>query len=135
MHDFFLKAFDYANAVILIYFIAANTVYTFLMFVSLYTVTLHSRFSGHYGHEEIANSPVSPPVTLIVPAFNEESGIVGTVMSLLDLNYPEKEIIVVDDGSTDKTLSSLISAFGLAPMSFVYRPQLQAKPPLSYYHN
>jgi len=135
MHDFLLKAFDYANAVILMYFVAANSVYTLLMFLSLYTVTIHARFAGHYGHEEIANSPVSPPVALIVPAFNEEGGIVQTVMSLLDLNYPEKEIIVIDDGSTDNTLRNLIAAFGLMPMSFVYRPQLPAKPPMAFYHN
>src|SRR3977135_2346613 len=101
MHDLMLKVFDYANAVILLYFIAANAVYTLLMVISLYSVTLHAKFAGHYGHEDIANSPVAPPVALIIPAFNEESGIVGTVMSVLDLNYPEKEIIVIDDGSTD----------------------------------
>jgi len=135
VHSFLLKAFDYANAVILLYFIGANSVYTLLMFLSLYTVTLHSRFSGHYGHEEIADSPVAPPVALIVPAFNEEGGIVQTVMSLLELTYPEKEIIVVDDGSNDRTLRRLISAFRLTPMSFIYRPQLAAKPPMAFYHN
>jgi cellulose synthase/poly-beta-1,6-N-acetylglucosamine synthase-like glycosyltransferase len=44
-----------------------------------------------------------PPVTIIVPVFNEETVIVGALRSLLELRYPSIEIIVVDDGSTDRT--------------------------------
>src|SRR5215475_4667911 len=44
-----------------------------------------------------------PPVTIIVPVFNEESVIIGALRSLLVLRYPSIEIIVVDDGSTDRT--------------------------------
>ena len=78
------------------------------MAVSLYAVTVHAKFAGHYGHEEMADSPVTPPVALVVPAFNEEGGIVQMVASLIELNYPEKEIIVVDDGSTDQSVPRLL---------------------------
>ncbi len=44
-----------------------------------------------------------PPVTVIVPAYNEEAGIAATVRSLAASDYPELEVIVVDDGSTDGT--------------------------------
>src|SRR5690349_15190125 len=44
-----------------------------------------------------------PPVTLIVPVYNEEQVIVGAMQSLLALRYPRFEVIVVDDGSTDRT--------------------------------
>ncbi len=135
MHSFILKLFDYANAIILLYFIAANVIYTILMLVSLYSVTLHSRLAGHYGHDHLAASPVTPPVALIVPAFNEQDGIVQTVMSLFDLNYPEKEIIVVDDGSTDSTLNRLIESFQLLPLDLVYRPVLQARHPYALYYS
>src|SRR5512146_545402 len=135
MQEFFLKVFDYANAIILLYAIGANAMYTLLMIASLYTVTMHSKLAGHYGHDEIARSPVTPPVALVVPAFNEEGGIVQTVLSLLDLNYPAKEIIVVDDGSTDGTLLSLISHFELTAMSLAYRPSIKAKQPIAFYHN
>lgn len=45
-----------------------------------------------------------PPVTIIVPVFNEEAVIAPAIRSLLELRYPEFHVIVVDDGSTDRTL-------------------------------
>jgi len=45
-----------------------------------------------------------PKISIIVPAYNEEVTIKSCIQSLLDLDYPDYEIIVVDDGSTDKTL-------------------------------
>lgn len=44
-----------------------------------------------------------PPVTLIVPAYNEGPVIQSAIRSLLDLDYPSYEILVVDDGSSDDT--------------------------------
>jgi peptidoglycan-N-acetylglucosamine deacetylase len=44
-----------------------------------------------------------PLITIIVPAYNEESGIQRTIDSLIEADYPHKQIIVVDDGSTDQT--------------------------------
>ncbi len=47
-----------------------------------------------------------PLVTVIAPAYNEEKAIGKTIDALLKLSYPNKEIIIVDDGSTDKTLET-----------------------------
>ncbi|MGP3949066.1 bifunctional polysaccharide deacetylase/glycosyltransferase family 2 protein [Streptomyces sp. 7N604] len=46
---------------------------------------------------------VNEPVTVLVPAYNEEAGIEGTVRSLLASTHPYLQIIVIDDGSTDRT--------------------------------
>ncbi len=61
--------------------------------------------------QEIENSP---EVTILVPAFNEEKVIVHTVSSLLNLEYPRFSIIVIDDGSTDRTSKNLVEAFGMS---------------------
>ena len=53
------------------------------------------------------------PVTVIVPAYNEEITVTDTVKSLLDLEYRAYEIIVVDDGSEDGTSDSLINEFSM----------------------
>lgn len=68
-----------------------------------------------------------PPISVIVPAYNEEGTIASTIHSLLQLNYPEFEIIVVNDGSKDGTLKAAIEAFGLQEFREVHRPNLQTR--------
>ena len=49
----------------------------------------------------------APPVSIIVPAYNEEVGIAAAVASLAASDYPDFEIVVVDDGSTDRTAEAV----------------------------
>lgn len=51
-----------------------------------------------------ARNDVYPKISLVVPAYNEEKTIRSCIKSLISLNYPDYEVIVVDDGSTDRTL-------------------------------
>ena len=60
-------------------------------------------------------SGFEPPVSLLVPAYNEEATIASSVKSLLQLDYPEFEVVVVNDGSKDGTLEALQQAFDLEP--------------------
>lgn len=127
--------FDYLNSVILVYFLASAAVYTALMLVSLYTVTLHSRVARRLGYGNLSDSPVTPPVTLIIAAYNEQEAIVTTTAAMLALNYPEKEVIVVDDGSTDHSVQRLVQHFKLERVERVYREVLPAKRPFVFYLN
>ena len=58
---------------------------------------------------------LSPPVSVIAPAYNEELSIVDSVRALLALQYPRHEVIVVNDGSSDATLQRMIDAFAMVP--------------------
>jgi cellulose synthase/poly-beta-1,6-N-acetylglucosamine synthase-like glycosyltransferase len=69
-----------------------------------------------------------PPITLIAPAFNEAATIVESVRSLLAVEYPSFEIVVVNDGSRDATLQLLIEAFELAPISRSYELSAPCQP-------
>ena len=83
----------------------------------------------HDRAEDLASLAVSRftiPVSVIVPALNDERMIVASVESLLQLNYPEFEVIVVSDGSTDRTMDRLREAFEIQPREIFYRKRLPA---------
>ena len=69
----------------------------------------------------LGESRFTIPVSVIVAAYNEETAIVSTVESLLGLEYPEFEVIAVNDGSGDGTLDRLIEAFELEPYQVFVR--------------
>ena len=135
MHESLARFFHYADLVFITYFVVANLVYTGLMVLSLYSVSLHAKYASRKPYSELADSPVTPPVAVVIAAYNEEATILDTVLCVLSLNYLEKEIIVVDDGSTDGTLDRLIERFRLKRMDLIYRDQLNTGAPLAFYHN
>ncbi len=68
------------------------------------------------------------PITIVVPAYNEEITVVETVKSLLQLDYRLYEIIVVDDGSKDNTSLEVINAFSMHPVQRPIRRQIECQP-------
>lgn len=73
------------------------------------------------------------PISIIVPAYNEEVTIIDTIESLLNLDYKIYEIIVVDDGSSDKTSKKVIKHYNLQQVDKVVRNRLNTKKVLAYY--
>jgi len=133
--DLLYRVFHVANVTFLLYFLIANLFYTFLMVISLYVVSMQTKSAARREFEGLSSSPVTPPIAIIVPAYNEEQVIVQTVLSLLDADYPAKEIIVVDDGSTDETLERLASRFSLVRMDLIYREHVPTSLPVAMYRS
>lgn len=76
-----------------------------------------------------------PSISIVAPAFNEEKTIVASVRSLLNLRYPNYEVIVVNDGSHDDTLRRLIETFHLIRSDYYYTISLPTSPIRGIYRN
>ena len=78
-------------------------------------------------------SKLTPGVSILVPAYNEESTVIDSIKSLLLINYPKFEIIVINDGSTDNTLDALTREFNLKSIYHVIRTKIKTKLIKRYY--
>jgi cellulose synthase/poly-beta-1,6-N-acetylglucosamine synthase-like glycosyltransferase len=76
-----------------------------------------------------------PSVSIIAPAYNEEMTIIESANSLLNLKYPDYELVVVNDGSKDNTLRTLIEHFDLKKTDFSYQERLKHYPIRGIYTN
>jgi cellulose synthase/poly-beta-1,6-N-acetylglucosamine synthase-like glycosyltransferase len=109
------------------YMLALNANYTLFLVLGWREVSDYVRRRPLRDYELVAASPLSSAVSLLVPAHNEERVIVESVRSLLQLEYPTFEVVVVNDGSTDETLAILDRAFDLVPVERVPRARLRTK--------
>jgi cellulose synthase/poly-beta-1,6-N-acetylglucosamine synthase-like glycosyltransferase len=107
--------------VFLAYYVLVYGAYALLVIVGAARLRTHRLGVRHGEFQRIADSPLSMPFTVIIPAYNEELVIVNTVLAALALRYPEHEVIVVNDGSKDRTLAVLVERFGLLPSPRVPR--------------
>ncbi|GAB2854161.1 glycosyltransferase [Pseudoduganella ginsengisoli] len=127
-------AIDFFTHFVIIYFILLNGGYLMLNLLSV--VALYRR-----SQEDILDdlpqvySSLEPPISLLVPAYNEEATIAASVRSMLQLSYAELEIIVINDGSKDDTLAVLQKEFALEPFPEAYRVQLETKPVRAIYRS
>ena len=98
---------------LLAYFLELNSLYMLFAIVEFVELRRHRRSWTARDLDVIVRSPATPGISLIVPAYNEEATIGESLRSLLLLNYPEYEVVVVNDGSTDHTMAAAIAAFDL----------------------
>ena len=76
----------------------------------------------------VEGSPFAPGVSVVAGAYNEEKTIVDNVQSLLQMDYPNFEVVIVNDGSKDKTLELLIENFDLEETPYEYVQRIHCKP-------
>ena len=111
--------FDLFDWFVMVYFLLLNSSYLLLVAVAAHEMVRSLRRAGIEGYDDIFANPLTPAVSVLVPAHNEEAGIVESVRAMLTLRYPEFEIVVVDDGSTDATFQRLADVFDLVQVDRV----------------
>ncbi len=110
-----LVVLDIINVLALIYFAALNVTYLALTLAAFPRTHRYIARLKSLHVDELLSAAGSLPISLLVPAYDEEATIVEATRSLLTLRYPEYEIIVVSDGSTDATIGVLTEAFDFRP--------------------
>jgi cellulose synthase/poly-beta-1,6-N-acetylglucosamine synthase-like glycosyltransferase len=124
-----MRLFSYGYSVFVIfYFVLINIVY-FLMLVSSYSAIKHYlRRNLFCDLRVIIQSEFSTAVSVLAPAYNEQATIAESVNSLLKLNYSAMEVVVINDGSKDETLNTMIAEFSLRKSHQVYVRKIKTKP-------
>jgi cellulose synthase/poly-beta-1,6-N-acetylglucosamine synthase-like glycosyltransferase len=106
--------------------------YYVLMHLYVLGLSIGSGFALRRGHHlqrfgrvpELLSSRMAPPVSIVIPAYNEAAGIVDSIRSMSIVAYPRFEIVITNDGSSDDTLAMLIEAFDLELARIPYRPDI-----------
>jgi cellulose synthase/poly-beta-1,6-N-acetylglucosamine synthase-like glycosyltransferase len=119
--EHFLHGF---NIFMLSYVLVLQAIYTLLAIAGWQAIENYVRRRPMRDYRAVAASEMSMPVSILVPAYNEEPSIVASLRSLLKSQFIEFEIVVINDGSKDRTLGVLKDAFGLVEVGRVPRSNL-----------
>jgi cellulose synthase/poly-beta-1,6-N-acetylglucosamine synthase-like glycosyltransferase len=113
METFFVTLFPFIEYFLIFYVGAINAIYFCLMILGYFALRKEHTALNLTERSALIKSRLSPAVTILVPAFNESATIRDSVRATLSLEYPNLEVIVINDGSTDATLGILIREFKL----------------------
>ena len=124
-----------ANFAILVYFLALNSFYALLLVLSIPEIWEQTRLAEDEDFQRLMQSDALPPITILVPAYNEQKTIEASVTAILALHYRNYEVVVVNDGSSDGTLEALRHAFDLYEVPRTYPETIPTKPLRALYRS
>ncbi|MEO7822889.1 MAG: glycosyltransferase [Gemmatimonadaceae bacterium] len=123
------------QVVVLVYFVAVNGWYLILLLSALLELRRHMLLISDESRHLLLSSTLSPTISILAPAFNEEATIESSLRALLALQYPNLEVIVISDGSKDQTVQVLIDRFDLVPVKTIYEQRIKTKEVRSLYRS
>jgi peptidoglycan-N-acetylglucosamine deacetylase len=101
------------NSYFIFYSLAINSSYLILLIFSAFNLLRQLQFRHIRSSRFLFRESVLPSISILAPAYNEGKNIAQSINALLNLKYPDYEVIVINDGSRDDTLDTLISHFEL----------------------
>ncbi|MDP4146320.1 MAG: glycosyltransferase [Bacillota bacterium] len=123
------------NNIILYYVLTINGIYFMQLILSAFSLYDYIRKLHYSSYKKYTVSDNMIPISVLVPAYNEEDTIVDNIQSLLALNYPLFEVIVINDGSKDKTFNKVIEAYNLIEVNQPVRYLIRTKKIKGVYRN
>jgi cellulose synthase/poly-beta-1,6-N-acetylglucosamine synthase-like glycosyltransferase len=119
-----LRALDWA---VLGYFVLVNCQQTMLIAMAAVESRRHSHRSWQAPLPGLLSSSVTPRVSVLAPAHNEAATVTASVTALLTMRFPNLEIVLINDGSSDRTLDVLLETFELVPVPLAFDQRLPTK--------
>ena len=111
--------------VFLAYFVGINLGYLMQNIIAAFGIRKYLQTAEQHEAESVF-SALDIPISVVVPAYNESASIITSVKAMLQLEYPQYELIVVNDGSTDDTLEKLKDEFGMREFPEAYRARVKS---------
>ena len=124
VNPWIIETVNTVSLLILIYFSALQLTLFGLLILSFFDMRRRLAQNFYADYEAVAKSHFTFPISVLMPAHNESAGVVDSVRSVLSLDYPQHEVIVINDGSTDDTLTKLRREFQLERREVVFRKVL-----------
>jgi len=128
-------AVQWADGAILWYMFLINSFFALLLALAAPQLFAHWRFGSEDVLARSLTSSAVPRVSILVPAYNESVSIVDSLRSLLTLQYPYYEVVLVNDGSTDDTLAQLHAAYDLYEVPPAVMRRLRTERVTAYYRS
>ncbi|MEA4938253.1 MAG: glycosyltransferase [Christensenella sp.] len=135
LHDTLYRIVLAVNYFSLFYVVTVSTIYLVQLIFASFGLRKYVRSLRYIDYRRFLDSEHMVPISLLVPAYNESATIVDSVKNLLSLDFPEYELIVINDGSKDNTLALLIEAFALIPFPQPYKKSLQTEEIIEVYRS
>ena len=125
--DYIRQFLVFLDETILVYFLLVNSFYALNLVTAAWEMWRQTHQIRGAGRHTILSSRVAPTISILAPAHNEAPTITESVRSLLTLYYPNLEVVVINDGSKDETVSVLVQNFDLFPVHPIYSQKVHTK--------
>lgn len=113
---------------IIIYFILLNIWYTILLLASFPEVLKKFREATYGNIAQLMNQNKLMPITVVTPMYNEEDNILNLAYSVLNSDYKNVNLIIVNDGSTDQSMTVLREEFQLFEVPVIIKQTIKTAP-------
>jgi cellulose synthase/poly-beta-1,6-N-acetylglucosamine synthase-like glycosyltransferase len=123
------------DKVALAYLLAINSFYALLLLLSIPELWSHWHLAEDEHLTLVLGTEALPPLSILVPAHNEEMTIVDSVVSFLTLQYPHHEVVLVNDGSKDGTMAKVLEAYDLYEVPPAFMISVPTQPIRAYYRS
>ena len=121
---YFISFFNYFC---MAFTVLLSLIYIIQLLISFFKVRKNDKYRQSNDFGRYVSSENLLPISLLIPAYNEQENIVSNIKSLMKIDYPKFEIVVVNDGSTDKTHDLIIEAFQLYRVESAVKTSIPTK--------